>query len=40
MGCVLVNVGAERITTRLVYIDENKVSHVADEHAARALPAR
>jgi hypothetical protein len=40
MGCVLVKVGAEGITTKLVYIDENKVSHVADEHSSLALPAR
>ena len=40
MGCVLVKVNAEGITTKLVYLDENKVAHVADEHAAPALPAR
>jgi hypothetical protein len=40
MGCVLVKVGAESITTKLVYIDENKLSHVADEHAGLALSAR
>ena len=39
MGCVLVKVTADSIATKLVYIDENKVSHVADEHSARALPA-
>jgi hypothetical protein len=40
IGCVLVKVNAEGITTKLVYIDENKAAHVADEHAARALPTR
>jgi hypothetical protein len=39
-GCVLANVTADRITTRLVYLDDNKVAHVADEHTAVALPAR
>jgi hypothetical protein len=36
---VLVKVTADSIATKLVYIDENKASHVADEHSARALPA-
>ena len=40
IGCVLVKVNAETIATRLVYIDETKAVHVADDHAARALPAR
>jgi hypothetical protein len=40
IGCVLVKVNAEGITTKLVYIDENKAAHAADEHAARALPTR
>jgi hypothetical protein len=39
IGCVLVRVNAEGITTKLVYLDENKAAHVADEHTARALPA-
>lgn len=40
IGCVLVKVDAERITTKLVYLDEDKVAQVADEHAWRALPPR
>lgn len=40
IGCVLVKVNDEGIATRLVYLDEDKVAHIADEHAARALPAR
>jgi hypothetical protein len=40
IGCVLVKVTAEGIATRLVYLDENKVAQVADEHAARVLSAR
>ena len=40
IGCVLVKVNADSIATKLVYIDENKVTHVADEHAGRWLPAR
>lgn len=39
-GCVLVKVDAERITTKLVYLDEDKAAQVADEHAGRALRAR
>jgi hypothetical protein len=39
-GCVLLKVGADRITTRLVYLDDNKLAHVADEHAGQLLPAR
>jgi hypothetical protein len=39
IGCVLVKVTTEGVATKLVYIDENKVAHVADEHAAHALPA-
>lgn len=39
IGCVLVKVTTEGIATRLVYLDENKVAHVADEHAAPALLA-
>ncbi len=39
IGCVLVKVTAKDITTRLVYLDENKVAQVADEHVAPALPA-
>jgi hypothetical protein len=40
IGCVLVKVNAERITTKLVYLDEDKVAQVADEHAGHVLPAR
>ncbi len=40
IGCVLVTVKAEGITTKLVYIDEDKVAHVADEHTAPARSAR
>ena len=39
-GCVLVKVGVQDLTTRLVYLDENKATQVADEHTARLLPAR
>jgi len=40
IGCVLVKVNAENITTKLVYIEAGKAAKVADEYAARALPAR
>ena len=40
IGCVLVKVDADTIATRLVYLDEQGRAQVADEHAARALPAR
>lgn len=40
IGCVLVKVDAENITTRLVYIEPGKAAQVADEHTARLLPAR
>lgn len=40
IGCVLVKVGAENITTRLVYIEAGKGAQVADEYTARVLPAR
>lgn len=40
IGCVLVKVNGEGIATKLVYLDDNKAVHVADEHAAPALPAR
>jgi K+ transporter len=40
IGCVLVKVNAEGISTRLVYIGDDNAAHVADEHAALALPAR
>jgi hypothetical protein len=40
IGCVLVKVTADSITTKLIYLDEDKASHVADEHTGRALPAR
>ncbi|HOX55714.1 MAG TPA: metallophosphoesterase family protein [Candidatus Paceibacterota bacterium] len=40
IGCVLVKVHAEGITTRLVYLDEDAAVHVADEHTTLALPAR
>jgi hypothetical protein len=39
-GCVLVKVNAEGISTKLVYVDDNKAAHVADEHTFRALPTR
>ncbi len=39
IGCVLVKVNAEGITTKLVYIDENKAAQVADEHTVHARPA-
>jgi hypothetical protein len=39
-GCVLVRVNAEGISTKLVYLDDNKAAHVADEHTVRALPVR
>jgi len=32
IGCVLVHVSANAITTKLVYIDENRAVKVADEH--------
>ncbi|HOC56685.1 MAG TPA: immunoglobulin domain-containing protein [Verrucomicrobiota bacterium] len=38
IGCVLVKVNAGGITTKLVYLDDNKVAHVADENAMGALP--
>jgi hypothetical protein len=31
IGCVLVKVNAQGITTKLVYLDDRKVAHVADE---------
>jgi len=37
IGCVLVKVKGDKITTSLVYIDENNAVHVADEHTARML---
>ncbi len=40
IGCVLVKVDADSITTRLVYLDESGAAKVADEHSGRALPAR
>jgi len=40
IGCVLVKVDAERIATKLVYLEEDKVAQVADEHAGRALLPR
>jgi hypothetical protein len=40
IGCVLVKVDAERILTKLVYLDEAKAAQVADEHAGRALLTR
>jgi hypothetical protein len=40
IGCVLVKVNGEGIATKLVYLDDNKAVHVADEHAGAALPAR
>jgi hypothetical protein len=39
IGCVLVKVDAERMATKLVYIDEQNHAQFADEHAARALLA-
>ena len=38
-GCVLVKVSADHIATKLVYLDENKVPQIADEHVAVAMPA-
>lgn len=32
IGCVLVTVGEKTITTKLVYLDDQKLPHVADEH--------
>jgi hypothetical protein len=40
IGCVLVKVGARGITTKLVYLDDNKVAHVADESTFAVPPAR
>ncbi len=40
IGCVLVKVNAQGIATKLVYIDKNKATQVADQHAAQLLPAR
>ena len=40
MGCVLVSVTSDAIATKLVYIDEKQITHVVDEHAGLALPAR
>jgi hypothetical protein len=39
-GCVLVRVSPDQIGTKLVYLEGNKVPQVADEHVARALPAK
>ena len=38
IGCVLVKVSAQGITTKLVYLDDNKVAHVADENTITAAP--
>jgi hypothetical protein len=40
VGCVLVKIEADRIATKLVYVDDDSVVQVADEHLARALPVR
>jgi hypothetical protein len=34
-----VKVAADRITTRLVYLDDHGIAQVADEYTARALQA-
>ncbi len=39
IGCVLVDVGPKSIRTRLVYIDDNKEVHVADDHTIATLPS-
>lgn len=39
IGCVLVQVKAAGIATRLVYLDENQEARVADEHTAPVLIA-
>ncbi len=38
IGCVLVKVNAQSITTKLVYLDDDKVAHVADETGIGAAP--
>ncbi|MGZ4975204.1 MAG: hypothetical protein ACXWDN_20770, partial [Limisphaerales bacterium] len=40
IGCVLVKVSPQGIATKLVYIDENNATHIADEHTAPVLTAR
>jgi len=40
IGGVLVKVGAESLTTRLVYFDERNAPKVADEHVARIIRAQ
>jgi len=35
IGCVLVHVSPGAITTKLVYLDDNRVAQVADEHTTR-----
>ena len=40
MGCVLVRVGPGGITTRLVYLDDNMVPHVADENTITPMLQR
>jgi hypothetical protein len=32
IGCVLVHVSPKAITTKLVYLDDNRAEQVADEH--------
>ncbi len=38
IGCVLVKVNSQGITTKLVYLDDNKVAHVADENTIGLAP--
>jgi hypothetical protein len=40
IGSVLVKVSPRGIATKLVYIDENKATHIADEHTAPILTAK
>ena len=35
IGCVLVHVSPKAITTKLVYLDENRAVQVADEHVTK-----
>ncbi|HOX56394.1 MAG TPA: immunoglobulin domain-containing protein [Candidatus Paceibacterota bacterium] len=38
IGCVLVKVNAQGISTKLVYLDDDLVAHVADEYPASPAP--
>lgn len=39
IGCVLVDVGPDSITTRLVYLDDERQVQLADEHTLATLPS-